>query len=113
MNVKTLLNRCHPLKSFVYGKVSLGGNCLHVQIRSRKGSKGTCSQCMRRGTTYDTSRAPRSFQFVPLWGYVVLLWYCTRRIDCRRCGVTVELLPWAEGKNERALANRWSRGHEK
>jgi len=69
---------------------------------------------MRRGPTYDTARVPRSFQFVPLWGYVVLLLYCTRRIDCRECGVTVELLPWAEGKNRtcnafRLFLARWAR----
>jgi transposase len=69
---------------------------------------------MRRGPTYDTARAPRSFQFVPLWGFVVLLWYFTRRIDCRECGVTVELLPWADGKNRtcnafRLFLARWAR----
>jgi transposase len=57
---------------------------------------------------------PRSFQFVPLWGYVVLLWYFTRRIDCHRCGVTVELLPWADGKHRtcnafRLFLARWAR----
>ena len=114
MDVRTLLNRCHHFKSFVYGEVSLRDDCLHVNIRARKGSKGTCSKCMRRGPTYDTARMPRSFQFVPLWGYVVLLWYFTRRIDCRRCGVTVELLPWANGKHRtcnafRLFLARWAR----
>jgi transposase len=23
-----------------------------------------------------------------------------RRVDCRRCGVTVELVPWADGKHQ-------------
>ena len=114
MDVKTLLNRCHHFKSFVYGEVTFHGECLHVEVRPRKRSRGTCSKCMRRGPTYDTARAPRSFQFVPLWGYVVLLWYFTRRIDCRWCGVTVELLPWADGKNRtcnafRLFLARWAR----
>ena len=57
---------------------------------------------------------PRSFQFVPLWGYVVLFWYFTRRIDCHQCGVTVELLPWADGKHRtcnafRLFLARWAR----
>jgi transposase len=114
MDVKTLLNRCHHLKSFVYEEISFREDLIHVEVRPRKGSKGACSKCMRRGPTYDTARLPRSFQFVPLWGYVVLLWYFTRRIDCRECGVTVELLPWAEGKNRtcnafRLFLARWAR----
>jgi len=47
-------------------------------------------------------------------GFVVLLWYFTRRIDCPRCGVTVELLPWADGKHRtcnafRLFMARWAR----
>jgi len=82
MDVKTLLNRCHHFKSFVYEEFTFRDECIHVEVRSRKGSKGTCSKCMHRGPTYDTARVPRSFQFVPLWGYMVFLWYFTRRIDC-------------------------------
>ena len=49
-----------------------------------------------------------------MWGYVVLLWYFTRRVDCRGCGVTVELLSWADGKNRtcnafRLFLARWAR----
>lgn len=48
------------------------------------------------------------FQFVPLWGLVVLLVYAPRRVDCRRCGVRVEWLPWCEpgGKSPTTLAFR-------
>jgi len=106
MDVKTLLNQCHPLNLFVYGKVTIHGDCLHVDVRPRTGSRGTCSKCLHRGPTYDTARKPRSFQFVPLWGYVVLLYCFVRRIECPQCGVTVELLPWADGKNRTCNAFR-------
>jgi transposase len=31
-----------------------------------------------------------------------------RRVDCPRCGVTVELVPWADGKNHLTTAYQWS-----
>jgi len=99
MLIKTVLNRVHPLKSFVYGTVTLMACALRVEVRPRKGSRGRCSWCCRRGPTYDTLEPPRRFDFVPLWGIPVILTYAMRRIDCPCCGVTVEGVPWADGKN--------------
>ena len=50
----------------------------------------------------------RSFEFVPLWGLAVFLVYAMRRVDCRRCGVTVEAVPWAAGKMQTTHALVWS-----
>ena len=103
MLIKTLLNRVHPVKGFVYDKVQLAADPsqpdairLDVMMRPRRGSRGVCSGCGRRGATYDTLPA-RRFDFVPLWGIAVLLVYAMRRIDCRACGVKVERVPWATG----------------
>jgi transposase len=41
----------------------------------------------------------RQFEFVPLWGIPVFFVYAMRRVNCRRCGVKVERVPWAEGKH--------------
>ena len=82
------------------------GDSIHVDVRPRKGSKPVCSKCGRKGTIYDTSRTPRAFEFVPLWGFVVALWYFMRRVDCDRCGVTTERVPWADGKNRTCNAYR-------
>jgi transposase len=41
-----------------------------------------------------------SFEFVPIWGFIVLLLYRMRRVDCRTCGVRVEEVPWATGKHQ-------------
>jgi hypothetical protein len=30
-----------------------------------------------------------------------------RRVDCRRCGVTVESVPWGDGKNRLTVTYRW------
>lgn len=100
MQVKTLLNRAHPVKGFVYEKDGLiedsgepNGCRIEVLLRARKGSAGLCSGCGRPGPTYDT-QAQRRFDFVPLWGMAVVLVYAMRRIDCRTCGVKVEQVPW-------------------
>jgi hypothetical protein len=35
---------------------------------------------------------------VPLWGFAVFWVYARRRVNCPRCGVKVEAMPWAIGK---------------
>jgi transposase len=114
MDVKTILNKCHPIRLFVYGAVRFVGQEIHVEVRPRQGSQGHCGQCGRRGPTYDTARAPRWFEFVPLWGFAVFLVYAMRRIDCPFCGIRTERVPWAEGKNQccnayRLFLSRWAR----
>lgn len=114
MSIKTILNRCHPIRCFVYGAARFVGEQIHVVVEPRKGSLGHCGECGIRGPTYDTSRDSRLFEFVPLWGYAVFLVYCMRRIDCEGCGVRTERVPWADGKNHccdvyRLFLARWAR----
>jgi len=100
MLLKTMLNRVHSVKGFVYDKDTLiedptqiNGCRIEAHLRPRKHSPGICSGCGRRGPTYDTQEE-RRFDFVPLWGMAVVLVYAMRRIDCRGCGVKVEKVPW-------------------
>jgi transposase len=111
MLLKTLLNRVHPVKGFVYEKQEIvedstqpTGFRIDVQVRARGNGQGICSRCGRRGPTYDTLDE-RRFDFVPLWGIAVVLVYAMRRIDCR-CGVKVERVPWCEpgGKSPTTIA---------
>ena len=97
MQIKTVLNRVHEVKGFVYGKVRLANDGIEVDIRPRKGSRPICSGCGQPGAGYDTLDA-RHFHFVPLWAIPVILVYAMRRVDCLRCGVTVEQVPWGDGK---------------
>jgi len=117
MDLTVVLNRCHPIPGFVYGKNRFHDqrdDRIHVDVQPRKGSQPVCAGCAQRGPTYDTGRVARLFQFVPLWGFPVFLWYCMRRVDCLCCGVTVEQVPWAEGKHPtcnayRLFLARWAR----
>ena len=37
----------------------------------------------------------------------MFLVYVMRRVDCLRCGVRVEAVPWAEGKNQLTTTYAW------
>jgi transposase len=71
---------------------------LTVEIVARAHSDPICSGCGRRGPGYDRLEA-RRFEFVPLWGIPVFFLYAMRRVNCKRCGVKVEAVPWAQGKH--------------
>ena len=104
MHLQTILNRVQRHKSFVYEKAVLveskGEPSLEVKIQPRRNSRPLCSGCGQAGPGYDRAAEPRRFQFVPLWGMAVIFLYAMRRVHCPRCGVKVERVPWAEGKNQ-------------
>ena len=117
MRIRTLLNQCHYLKSFVYENEKLqqhdGSMSVIVDIRPRKNSQPVCSGCHQRGGVYDHLRE-RLFEFIPIWGMTVFFCYTMRRVNCQACGVKVEAVPWCDGKNQLTKAYqlflaRWAR----
>ena len=103
MLLKTILNKVHKLKSFVYQDVKIGcyqgTEVLNVTVVPRKNGHALCSGCQRPAPGYD-HLTERRFEFVPFWGIRVFLLYRMRRVQCRTCGVKVEQVPWAHGKKE-------------
>jgi len=103
MLIKTILNKCHKIKSFVYEKAYFtedeGRQVLKVKIVPRKNSKGICSKCHQPAPGYDTLEE-REFEFIPVWGFPVFFVYTMRRVECSTCGVRVEEVPWAYGKHQ-------------
>ncbi len=99
------------MKGAVYDAVRLVGEgarmTLEVDVLPRANGKILCSRCLRPAPGYDTARKPRRFDFVPLWNIPVVLLYRMRRVKCRRCGVCVEAVPWAEGKQRTTRAFAW------
>lgn len=110
MLVKTILNRVQKHRSFVYGDARLleqeGRLVLEVDIQPRANSRAVCSGCGHRRPGYDRL-APRRFEFVPLWGILVFFVYMMRRVDCPKCGVVVEAVPWAAGKSQLTTTYAW------
>ena len=110
MQLRTLLNHVEKLKGFVYGRPRLVQTDdrpeLEVPIRPRKNSLPCCSVCHERCPGYD--RLPeRRFQFIPLWGILVLFVYAMRRVNCPKCGIVVEKVPWAQGKETLCTSYQW------
>jgi transposase len=110
MQIKTILNRIQKHRGFVYGTVQLeeqiGGLAVTVDLAPHRRNRPRCAGCEQPGAVYDRL-APRRFEFVPLWGLRVFFLYAMRRVDCSRCGVTVEQVPWADGKHQLTTTDMW------
>ena len=57
MQLKTILNRVEPFKSFVYGKVRMGGggraSWPEIEVEARANGRPICSGCGHPGPGYD------------------------------------------------------------
>jgi transposase len=111
MQLKTILNRIEPYKSFVYGKAQMidTGRVprIEVTIEPRANGRPLCSSCGRPAPGYDRQPQPRRFEYVPLWGMAVCFLYRMRRVNCATCGVKTEQVPWADGKCQLTTSYRW------
>ena len=110
MQLKTILNRVLKFKSFVYGAVRWATETevptLEVELHRRANSQPVCSCCRRPSPGYD--RLPeRRFEFIPFWGIKVFLLYAPARVSCPRCGIKVEMMPWATGKRRLTDPYAW------
>jgi transposase len=103
MQLITLLNHCQRFPGFVYERARLVAQTIEIDVRPRQGSKPVCSGCQQRASTYD-HLGLRRFEFVPLWGFMVVLLYRMRRVACPACGVKVEQVPWGCGKHQLTTA---------
>jgi len=106
MQLKTILNKCQKFKSFVYSNVRFARIEnpevveVDVDVSPRMNSKPICSGCHKRHSGYDKMPGIRRFEFIPIWGIKVFFLYQMRRVDCPKCGVKIEEVPWGIGKNE-------------
>jgi transposase len=110
MQLRTILNRIQKHKDFVYDTVRFGPSdgplSLEIKLRARAGTQGRCSGCEQPRPGYDRLRE-RRFEFVPMWGILIYFLYALRRVDCPNCGVVVEKVPWAQGKETLCLSYQW------
>jgi transposase len=111
MQLKTIFNRITNDKPFVVGHAELiaKDSAMHIELtmRARGNGRPTCSGCGDRCSGYDTQPTPRRFDFIPIWMIPVVLIYTMRRVNCSRCGVTVERVPWSDGKSPLTPEYRW------
>lgn len=104
MRLVTVLNRCYKFKRFIFESSYFDDqNRVIISVRPRKNSKAECCFCGQFRSTYDTVREPRLFEFIPTWGFPVFFMYRMRRVSCLECGIRVESVPWADGKQQKTL----------
>ena len=110
LKLKTILNLKERYPHFVYQDVRLDetGSAPRIEIKvvPRQGSKGICSGCNKPCAGYDHLKQ-REFVHVPLWGFMVVLLYCMRRLQCPLCGIIVESVPWCAGKSPLTKSYSW------
>jgi len=109
MHLKTILNHVEKQPGFVYAGVrwaSVDCRALVIEVRARRRSRPRCSGCGRRCAGYD-HQCERRWRFVPLWGIAVYLLYTPRRVNCPRCGVVVEAVPWADRQQQLCRSFAW------
>jgi len=105
MRLTTVLNRCSKFKRFVFESSHFDNEGrLIVTVRPRKNSQAECNNCNQQGPTYDTNPQPRFFEFIPFWGFSIFFMYRMRRVDCSKCDIHIESVPWATGKQHKTLA---------
>ena len=110
MQIKTILNRVQKFKSFVYGTdrwvEGTAVPTLEVEIQPRTNSRPICSICRCERPGYD-KLPERHFEFIPIWGIKIFFVYAPRRVNCPRCGIRVEKMPWVTGKHQLTEAYVW------
>jgi len=68
---------------------------LVVDVRPRW-RRVRCSGCGERAPQYD-ALAARRWRHLPFGGWSIDLRYAPRRVQCKRCGIGAEQVPWAVG----------------
>ena len=115
MRLKTILNRIEKYSSFVFNEATICNDyagrvfddeIVVVDVQARANGRPVCSGCGRKGTCYDHLDV-RLFEYVPIWIYQVFFAYRMRRVDCKECGVTVEMVPWCNGKEHITTTYKW------
>ena len=108
MQLKSILNRVEKIPGFVFKECRWRevGRRIEAVIEPRKNSHPLCSRCGKPAPLYDRQRQ-REFDYVPLWQIAVVLLYTVRRVNCGSCGVRVEKMPWATGKNRSCTTYLW------
>ena len=93
MRISTLFRKLLGVTAMVVTAVSFAEVGLLVDVLPRW-RKPRCGGCGRRRGVYDRS-PPRLWRHLALGRTVFWLRYAPRRVNCSRCGVRVEQVPWA------------------
>jgi transposase len=94
MRATSILRVLLDLKHVLVEDVAFDEESVVIAVRSTK-TKPRCGGCYR-GCDRVYDRRERFWRHLDFAGMQVWLRYSIRRVDCAWCGVTTELVPWAE-----------------
>ena len=97
MRATTLLSKILGLKATRVRGVSCDDEGLVVEVVPTT-RIARCSGCLCRVRAVH-DRRERDWRHLDVGPYRVWLRYALRRVDCPRCGVVVEFVPWAESQS--------------
>lgn len=101
MRAETIARRLLSFPRLSVGKVrfdtdELGNESFVIEVSVRGRSR--CSRCGRKCPGYDRLQ-PRRWRHLDFGAWAVFVEATLARVDCRRCGVVVEQVSWADAKS--------------
>jgi transposase len=99
MRVTTLLKKILGIKHLVVVDFDIDNGALILDVRPRW-LRLRCSGCGRLCSGYD-GLEPRRWRHLDWGGVRVWLRYAPKRVNCNRCGVVVQKVPWAASATTR------------
>lgn len=94
MRATTLLNKLFGIKFSRVTGIKFTDDGLTVDVEPTT-SVPRCGGCFCKVREVHDTRPPRLWRHLDLVSRKLYLRYAPRRVDCPRCGVTTELVPWA------------------
>jgi len=109
--IETFIRKQLRLKAHRVTKVESGGDRMMIAIDRLGNRQLRCGVCRRRCRQVHSVRKEREWRDLSMRQMPLILRYQPRRVQCRRCGVRVEDVPWAEpwARVPRALAHAVAR----
>ena len=95
MQAEALLQIVLNLKETKVTSVAVGLACIVAEVEPTRETP-VCSRCFESVAKVHDRLQTRAWRTQDLCGVKLELRYRQRRVDCASCGVTVELVPWAE-----------------
>lgn len=99
VRITSLLKKLLGMKHIVVLGARIEENALLIAVRP-SWRRARCSRCGRKRRCYDELPS-RQWRHLDFAGVEVLLEYGPRRVECLRCGIVVERVPWAAQGNSR------------
>lgn len=96
MRLETCIRKGLRLKAHHVREVREDGRQLVAAVERFPGRAVVCSGCGRRGSRVHSRRPERQWRDLRVREQELVLVYAPVRVRCRRCGVRVEAVPWAD-----------------